>query len=47
MTQTYKQPLQLKGTCDDVEPEDAVPGLEALTAWVNKQSEQIKVSLRK
>lgn len=46
-TPKYKDPLSLKSACADVKPEDAVPGLEALTAWVNKQSEQIQVSAHK
>lgn len=37
VTPKYKDPLPLKGACGDVKPDDAVPGLEALTDWVNKQ----------
>jgi hypothetical protein len=42
VTSTYKEPLPLKGTCDDVKPEDAVLGLEALTDWVKKQKKPKK-----
>ncbi len=30
-------PLPTDRTCDDLKPEDAVPGLEALTNWVSQQ----------
>jgi hypothetical protein len=41
-TSKYEEPLPLKGTCDDVKPEDAIPGLEALTDWVKKQKKPKK-----
>jgi hypothetical protein len=36
VTSKYPKPLQLKGTCDDVKPDAAVPGLETLTKWVKE-----------